>query len=71
MKASSPAQQLVASGIVAIRQVNNGTLEPIEKYPANPDSSLLGIAGFGSGDGRSANVLSGSVVDSSILLTKR
>ena len=51
-KAPSSARQLVASGRVAVRYVDNGTLEPTEKYPANPNGSPLGIAGISSSDGR-------------------
>ena len=51
-KAPSSAQKLVDSGRVAIRYVDNGTLEPTEKYPANPNGSPLGVAGVSSSDGR-------------------
>ena len=49
---SSSAQKLVDSRRVAIRYVDNGTLEPTEKYPGNPNGSPLGIAGVSSSDGR-------------------
>lgn len=49
---SSSAGDLVKSGRVPVRYVDNGTLEPTEKYPANPNGSPLGIAAVSSGDGR-------------------
>ena len=52
VKAPSTPQQLVASRRVAMRYVDNGTLEPTEKYPANPNGSPLGIAAVSSTDGR-------------------
>lgn len=67
--ASSSAQQLVDSGRVAIRYVNNGTLEPTEKYPANPNGSPLGIAAVSSSDGRLVNTLFGCAVSVACLLT--
>lgn len=51
-KASSSAQQLIASGRAAIRYVDNTALEPTERYPANPNGSPLGIAGVSSSNGR-------------------
>ncbi len=51
-KAPSSPQQLVASRRVALRYVENVTLDPTEKYPANPNGSPLGIAGVSSSDGR-------------------
>ena len=51
-KAPSSAQQLVASGRVVIRYVDNATLESTERYPANPNGSPLGIGGVSSADGR-------------------
>lgn len=51
-KASSSARDLVDSGRVPIRYVDNGTLEPTERYPANPNGSPLGIAAVSSSDGR-------------------
>ena len=35
-----------------MRFVDNGTLEPTDKYPANPNGSPLGIAAVSSQDGR-------------------
>lgn len=51
-KPPSTAQDLVASGQVALQYVDNGTLEPTETYPANPNGSALGVAGVSSSDGR-------------------
>ena len=49
---SSSARGLVDSGRVPIRYVDNGTMEPTETYPANPNGSPLGIAAVSSRDGR-------------------
>ena len=48
----SSAQDLLASRRAAMRYVDNGTLEPTEKYPANPNGSPSGIAAVSSSDGR-------------------
>ncbi len=45
------AQQLLASGRVPLRFVDNHE-RPTERYPANPNGSPLGIAGISNTDGR-------------------
>ncbi|KAL6721529.1 phosphoribosylformylglycinamidine synthase [Lecanora helva] len=46
------AQQMMEDGQVVMQYVDNTTLEPTEKYPANPNGSPLGIAGISAADGR-------------------
>ncbi len=45
------AQQAMDSGLVSLRYVNNDGL-PAEKYPFNPNGSVLGVTGLCSEDGR-------------------
>lgn len=49
---SSSAGDLVKSGRVPVRYVDNATLEPTVSYPANPNGSPLGVAAVSSSDGR-------------------
>ena len=49
---SESAMDLVDSGRVPVRYVDNDTLEATESYPANPNGSPLGIAAVSSSDGR-------------------
>ena len=50
--APGSAERLIESQQVAMQYVDNRTLEPTEKYPANPNGSPLGIAAVGSENGR-------------------
>lgn len=52
------ASDLVRSGRVPVRYVDNGSLEPTESYPANPNGSPAGIAAVSSSDGRYVYILS-------------
>ena len=52
LPSSQQAENLVKSGLVPLRYVDNNTLQPTQQYPFNPNGSPEAIAGVRSKDGR-------------------